>query len=125
MAELIAGRGNIKRARNLMAEAYPDLLEEELQLSATVQGELNAALVFAAILNASGETRQRDILLVALEARMTSMHRIRGESYGVLDMYIHALRGDRDKAIAALREAIDMGWKESKEEIWLAWWALK
>jgi len=39
------------------------------------------------------------------------MHRTRGAGYGILDAYIHAMRGDRDRAIAGLREALDMGWR--------------
>jgi tetratricopeptide (TPR) repeat protein len=124
LADVIAGQGDIKRARNLMADAYPEMLEDALQLSTTASGELNAVLVFAAILNANGEIGQRDVLLLAMEERITGMHRIRGISYGILDVYIHAMRGDRDRAIAALREAIDMGWRASDGVTWFVWWLL-
>ena len=73
--------------------------------------ELFAAMVFAAILQANGETDRRDVLLLALEQRIATMHRTRGVAYGILDVYIHAMRGDRDRATAGLREAIDMGWR--------------
>jgi hypothetical protein len=59
------------------------------------------------------------------------MHRIRGYGYGILDVYIHAVRGDHNRAIAGLREAIDMGWRVSiKERAWswsgcCSWWQLR
>jgi hypothetical protein len=57
-------------------------------------------------------------LLLAMDERIATMHRTRGYGYGALDVYIHAMRGDRDRAVASLREAIDTGWRES-------WWWLR
>jgi hypothetical protein len=83
-------------------------------------------VTFAAILNANDETEQRDVLLAAVEERIATMHRIRGEGYGILDVYVHALRGDRKRAIAALREAIDMGWRVTIPfYIENSWWMLR
>jgi TolB-like protein len=115
LADLTAGQGDIEGARHLMADAYPEFLEDGLELSAF---DLDAALVFAAILHANGEAERRDVLLLALEERITTMHRTRGIGYGILDVYIHAMRGDRDRAIDGLREAIDVGWRDS-------WWTLR
>ena len=39
-----------------------------------------------------------------------TLHRTRGAPFGILDVQIHAIRAENDKAIAALREAYDMGW---------------
>jgi len=115
LADLVAGQGDIERARRLMADAFPEFLEEEvdLELNVVFQVETNlfAAIVFAAILDANDETQQRDVLLLAVEKRIASMHRTRGVGYGILDVYIHAIRGDADRANAGLREAIDMGWR--------------
>ena len=72
-----------------------------------------ASTVFAAILHANGETQRRDFLLQAVEDRIATMHLTRGTGYGILDVYIHAIRGDRDRAIAGLREAIDVGWRDA------------
>ena len=72
---------------------------------------LYAAVVFAAILDANGEIQERDTLLEALEEQIATMHRTRGIGYGILDVYIHVMRVDRDKAIDSLREAIDIGWR--------------
>lgn len=123
-AELLVALGKPNEARLQMNETYPDLLESEVQLSTTFGGDLNAALVFAAILNAAGELEQRDILLTALENAMAEMQRIHGEGYGVLDMYVHAIRGNRELALAAFKEAVDLGWKVSMEELYLHWWHL-
>ena len=118
LADFIAGQGDVERARRLMADAFPELLEDGLELAAT---ELDAALTLAAILHANGETQRRDVLLVAMEERIATVHRIRGYGYGVLDVYIHAVRRDRDRAIAGLREAIDMGWRVSMNGRFLSW----
>jgi hypothetical protein len=108
LANLVARQGDIEHARNLMASAFPELLQDQVEILVDVD-DLLAATVFAAILNANGEVLRRDTLLAALEERIATLHRIRGEGFGILDVYIHAIRGDRDRAIAALREAIDMG----------------
>jgi len=110
LADLTAGQGDVERARRLMADAFPEFLEDGLEL-AIVDYDLFAAMVFASILNANGEMQRRDVLLLALEEQISTMHRTRGVGYGILDVYIHAMRGDRDRAIASLREAIDTGWR--------------
>lgn len=121
LADLAARQGDIERARSLMAIAFPEFLQDQVEIAFNEWDPL-AAIVFAAILDANGETERRDALLLALEERIATLHRIRGEGYGVLDVYIHALRDDRDQAIAALREAIDMGWRASQ---WLSWYDLR
>jgi hypothetical protein len=102
-------------------------MAERVELAAT---DLNAALTFAAILHVNDEQERRDVLLLAIEARIATMHRTRGIGYGVIDVYIHAMRGDRDEAIAGLREAINVGWKVTLDEIggWQgygSWWMLR
>ena len=121
LANLVAGRGDIERARRLMANAFPELLEDGLDLEVD-DWYLAAVIHFAAILHATGETQQRDVLLLALENRIATMHRIHGVGYGILDVYIYAIRGDRDRAIAGLRKAIDMGWRGGN---WLEPWLLR
>ena len=114
LSQLLGQKGDVSRARRLMADVYPEMLEDDLELSVP---DLDPALIFAAILHANGEAERRDVLMLAMEARIATMHRTRGNGYGVMDVYIHASRGDRDRAIAALREAIDVGWREF-------WWVL-
>jgi hypothetical protein len=97
-----------------MVGVFPELLEDRAELAAT---DLYAALTFAAIHHANGEAERRDVLLLAMEAQIATMHRTRGVGYGVMDVYINHLRGNRDLAIAGLREAIDMGWRD----LWWVW----
>jgi TolB-like protein/Flp pilus assembly protein TadD len=120
LADWIAGQGDIERARRLMADTFPELLEDGLELAAS---DLDAALVFAALLHANGENQRRDVLLLAMEKRIATMHRTRGKGYGIVDVYIHAIRGNRDRANAALSEAIDVGWRISNEGDF--WWTLR
>ncbi len=123
LAYYSAGQGDIERARRLMADVYPELLEDEVELSAMA---IFSAVTFAAILNANGEIQQRDVLLVAMEKRIATLHRIHGDGYGILDVYIHAMRGHRDQAIAALREAIDVGWRATWPYYMVdSWWMLR
>ncbi len=125
LADLVAGQGDVERARRLMAGTFPELLEDELELEFDRQ-HLFAAVVFAAILHANGETQRRDVLLLALEKRIATMHRTRGIGYGILDVYIHVMRGNRNRAIAGLREAIDMGWRVSGDTPENGcWWMLR
>jgi len=116
LADLIAQQGDFEHARRLMADYYAELLENDLKLSTRdyyLFGDyyLAGVMTFAAILYANGETQQGDLLLQALEECIATMHRIHGVGYGIIDVYIHAIRGDHDQAITALREAINMGWK--------------
>ena len=125
LADMLAGQGDIERARALMAEAYPGLLDAEVEL-ALDPALLASARNFAAILDVNGEMQQRDILLRALEDRIETMHRVRGTGYGIVDVYIHVMRGDRDRAIAALGEAIDQGWKITRPfPLDGNWWTLR
>jgi TolB-like protein/DNA-binding winged helix-turn-helix (wHTH) protein/Tfp pilus assembly protein PilF len=115
LADLVAGQGDLERARRLMADVLPEWLDDEIELAVP---DLSAALIFAAILHANGEIERRDILLSAMEEKIATMHRTHGYGYRAMDVYIHAMRGDRDQAIASLREAIDTGWR-------VYWWMLR
>ena len=57
--------------------------------------------------------------------RIATMHRTRGFGYGILDVYIHATRGDRNRAIAGLREAIDVRWRVTGYPNFVYWWQLR
>ena len=60
-----------------------------------------------------------------METRIATMPRIRGIGYGALDVYIHAMRGDRHLALGSLREAIDVGWKVTSLAVDVYWWQLR
>ncbi len=123
LADLKARQGDVHSARRLMADAFPEYLKDDVKLAPI---DFDAALTFAAILHANGETSWRDVLLLALEERIATMHRTRGAGYGSIDVYIHAMRGDRGRAIAALQEAINADWRASWQ--WGRndfWWLLR
>jgi tetratricopeptide (TPR) repeat protein len=123
LAGFIARQGEVERAHRMMVDAFPEFLTVGLELSAT---DLAFAMTFAAILHANGETQKRDILFNAIEKQIATMHRTRGRGFGILDVYIHAMRGDRDKAITALRDAIDVGWRGRYTDPYLGcWWMLR
>jgi tetratricopeptide (TPR) repeat protein len=122
-ADWVAGQGDIERARRIMAETFPPLFEDEVEL---VAGHLRYAIVLAAILNTRGEVQQRDVLLAAVEERVATLTGGPGSGYVLADMYISTLRGDHDRAIAVLREVIDRGWRAPPLDLLDGpWWAFR
>jgi tetratricopeptide (TPR) repeat protein len=75
-------------------------------------------MMISLILYSDGELDRANYLMDGALAAMRSMHRTRGNGYGIFDVFIHARRGDSQNAIAALRDAIDDGWR-------LGWWYLR
>jgi TolB-like protein len=81
--------------------------------------EVQAAINAAATMREGDEWSERGQYLAgkALET-MQTMHRTRGISFQFLDIPAHGIRGDFSRAIAALRQAIDSGWRFN-------WWLLR
>nr|MCU0973543.1 hypothetical protein [Burkholderiales bacterium] len=88
---------------------FPELLE---QTSPRVD-EVNfgVALDLALVLQKSGELEGAAKLLEASERVTRRLPRLGLIGYGVTDARIHALRGDKAKALRALREAEKAGWR--------------
>lgn len=106
-ADLKAGHPDVARARYL--KAYPNLLEQE---PPTVDGVNWAAAVdLVPILQQTGEIELAAALLDRSESFIKTIPRLGEWGFGVVDVQIHALRGDRTKALAALREAEKAGWR--------------
>ncbi len=83
------------------------------------QSEINAAISVASTMTeGDGWSERAHYLLGQVLETMQGMHRIRGVGYQFLDVPAHAMRGDLPNTIAALRDAIDSGWR-------VAWWALR
>ena len=80
------------------------------------QQEISLAIIAAVSMREEGGWPQRAHYLAgkALET-MRSMHRTRGVGYGNLDVHAYAIRGESSQMIAALRQAIDDGWR-------MNWW---
>jgi tetratricopeptide (TPR) repeat protein len=110
--------GNLAEARIRFEQAYPELFDA----TALNIGRDNreTAVDLAYLLLQTGEQAQAEHLLDQSEAAIALGHRITTiEVFAVLEARIHALRGDKANAIAALRQAVNQGWR------WQAWYFLE
>jgi tetratricopeptide (TPR) repeat protein len=105
--ELATGR--IQEARRIYTEAYPELINSRaLQIDNSNYG---AAIDLALVLSMTGEHEQAELLLARSLQHVRSMPRLGLAGYGISDVQIHALQGEDQKALLALREAVDQGWR--------------
>jgi tetratricopeptide (TPR) repeat protein len=105
--ELRAGR--YTEARALYEESYPELLNES---GPTIDGSnWGAAIDLALVLSKTGEQEHANLLLNRSFQHIQILPRLGRNGYGIADVRIYALRGDKQKAFSALREAIDEGWR--------------
>jgi len=102
-------QGNYQAARLRYAKAYPALLAST---SPTIDGSnWQAAIDVALVLRAAGEDAAAGALLDRAGQVIRTIPRLGVRGYGIADVQIHALRGDKAKAVAALREAERAGWR--------------
>jgi hypothetical protein len=95
----------------LYEESYPELLNEG---DPTVDGSnWREAIDLALVLSKTGEQEQADLLLNRSFQRIQTLPRLGRYGYGVADVQVYALQGDKQKALLALRQAIDEGWRDS------------
>jgi TolB-like protein len=109
--ELAAGR--FREARALYEPLFPELLSERdprVDLR-----NYRAAIDLAGILSRTGERERADRLLDLGLEQIAKRPRLGLFGYGIADVQIYALRGERQKALSALRQAIDEGWRRD-------WW---
>ena len=105
--DIDAGTPEIALAR--YSKAHPELTEPELP-------QVNQANVFAAVdlallLIVLGERDRADTMLETALAAMRSTIRLGTDGYWISDVRALALQGRQIPALAALREAIDDGWR--------------
>jgi TolB-like protein/Tfp pilus assembly protein PilF len=106
--ELRAGR--YSEARALYEKSHPELLNEGDPM---VDGSnWGAAIDLALVLSRTGEQERADLLLDRSLQYIQTLPRLGFEGYGIADVRIYALRGDKQKALSALRQTIDEGWRE-------------
>jgi len=109
--ELRAGR--VFEVRALYEKRHPELLSRK---DPTVsRANYEAAIGLAMIASHTGEAAYADLLLQRSLEILQQVPRLGGFGYGVADAQIYALRGEKEKALAALRRAIDERWRE-------LWW---
>ncbi len=66
--------------------------------------EIRQMVLTAYALYVGGELKRANDLFDQALMTMQSMHRIRGLGYGTWDVFTHAVRGEKQKAISALRD---------------------
>ena len=102
-------KGDYSTARARYAKAFPALFANELpRLTHTAA---LAAIELALVLQHTGEGERAKALLDRSEAYLRTIPRMGGSGYRIADVAIHALRGDKAKALAKLREAEQAGWR--------------
>jgi len=107
--ELSAGRNT--EARALYERTYPELLSEDPKIEGRNWKEaIDLSLLFAK----TGEKKQADLLLErSLQHIQTMPPRCPG--YEIAEAQIYALQGKKRKALSALEQAVDEGWRSG-------WW---
>ena len=109
LGEIDIRRGDYAGARSYYATESPELVDRELP---EISGwNLGAALDLVFILRKTGESERANQLLERSELLVTNMPRLGENGFGIADVQIHALRGEKAKALAALREAATAGWR--------------
>ncbi len=106
-ADLAAGNWPAARARH--AKAFPELLADE---PPSVSGlNYRAAVDLAVVLQKTGERARANQLLDRSEQFIRRIPRMGTHGYGITDVEIYALRGQRREALTALRQAEKAGWR--------------
>jgi TolB-like protein/Tfp pilus assembly protein PilF len=102
-------KGNYAAARARLAITGAALLTPQ---APTIDAmNYDQAIELANILLKTGEAERARLLLDRSEQVIRTMQRMGPEGYGIADVQIHMLRGDKAKALAALRAAAKAGWR--------------
>jgi TolB-like protein/Tfp pilus assembly protein PilF len=97
-----------RAARARYAKALPHLFAEGL--STVRDGDAFAAIDLALVLQHTGEGKRAKALLDRSEVYFRTIPRMGVWGYGISDVALYALRGQRAAALAKLREAEQAGW---------------
>ena len=101
--------GNHVAARQRYATGYPELVAA---VNPQVDGSnLYAAINLAHVLQKTADNDRAALLLDRAEALVRSGPRLGTANYGITDVEIHALRGQKREALSALRAAEKAGWR--------------
>ena len=99
--------GRLAEARALYERFHPELLSED---DPRIDDNYDIAIDLALVLIRTGEQERADLLLDRSLEYIQTIPRL-GFGYWIADVQIYALQGEKQKALAALREAIDEGWR--------------
>jgi tetratricopeptide (TPR) repeat protein len=105
--------GHYADALALHEELFPELLYER-DPEVDLRNYL-AAIDLALILSRTGESERAHLLLTRALQQIQKRPRLGSFGYGIADVQLYALRGEKQKALSALRQAIDEGWRRD-------WW---
>jgi len=94
----------------LYQEISPELLSEDRPKVETAGAYLDATNL-APALSGAGDRDRAELLLDRSLNYIRSIPRLGLDGYWIADVHIYALQGKQEKALAALREAIDAGWR--------------
>jgi TolB-like protein/Tfp pilus assembly protein PilF len=106
--EMRAGR--YLEARAAFEKIAPELLNEDSPKIGN--GNYRAAIDLALISSEMGEQERADWLLESSLQYIQRIPRLGESGYGIADVQVYALQGDKQKALSALQQAIDEGWRE-------------
>ena len=102
--------GRYSEARGLYEKSFPELVNEgDPKIDNTPR--YVAAIDLALVLSKTGEQEHADLLLDRSLKHIQTLPRLGWDGYWVYDVQIYALQGEKQKALSALRQAIDEGWR--------------
>jgi TolB-like protein/Tfp pilus assembly protein PilF len=104
--------GETSGIRSRYEQMYPGLFHEDPGVD---RGNYKAAIGLASVLLKSGEADRAQQLLDRSLSFMKTIPRMGSFGFGPYDAVALALRGDLEESLAALRQAVDAGWR-------LDWW---
>ena len=105
--EMRAGR--YLEARAAFEKIAPELLNEDFPKIGS--RNYRAAIDLALISSKTGEQQRADWLLKSSLQYIQRIQRLGFDGYAAADVQIYALQGEKQKALAALRQATDEGWR--------------
>lgn len=106
-ADMAAGRYDVARSR--YARAFRELTEPEVPL--VDDDNYLAAVDLAPVLNQLGETERAAEMLEGAINVMKTRPRLGTAGYWINDARAYAVQGNTEKALDALRTAVDAGWR--------------
>ena len=104
--ELRAGR--YADALSLYEQTYPEVLKDDPKIDGS---NWRPAIAVALVLSKTDEREQANLLLTRSLRHIQTLPRLGEGGYGFADAQIYALQGEKQKALSALRQAIDEGWR--------------